>query len=81
MKYSFQCPKCKSTDVLEVKGTAIPEDQKISLTKWQSKRARIDRYICVSCGFTEEYVQLTDSFKKWAEKELDKQNRSYDDYV
>jgi len=81
MRYSFQCPKCSSFEVIEVKGHAMNTYQKIPLTKWGTKSAILDRYLCVHCGYTEEYVQLTDSFKKWARKELKKSNNHNDDFV
>ena len=57
------------------------QQHKIPLTKWSMKSATLNRYICADCGYTEEYVQLTDSFKKFAETELKKQDRPLDDYV
>ncbi|MEM1320120.1 MAG: hypothetical protein AAGG75_07660 [Bacteroidota bacterium] len=81
MRFSYRCPKCDSPDVVEVIGHNINQMQKIALNKWSMKQAVLDRYICTSCGYTEEYVQLTDSFKRWARQELDKQDRKYDDYV
>ena len=81
MRYTNKCPKCGSTDVLEVVGSSMNQYQKIPLTKWSMKNATLDRYICAECGFTEEYVQMNASFKKWAAKNLPKQNRSFDDFV
>lgn len=81
MRFSFQCPKCESHEVLEVKGTSMNTMTKIPLTKWGMKHAIIDRYLCANCGYTEEYVQMTDTFKKWAAKELQKPGNRYDDYV
>lgn len=72
MRTSFQCPKCNSYDVVEVIGSNINQHQRIPLNKWSIKNAVLDRYICTSCGYTEEFVQLTDNFKRWARKQLDK---------
>lgn len=81
MRFSFQCPKCSSHDVIEVKGSNMNTMTKIPLTKWSFKHAVLDRYLCANCGFTEEYVQLTDSFKRWAASELKKPSKRFDDYV
>ena len=81
MRYSFKCPKCASTNVVEVIGHNMNTMQKIPLQKWNLKFAVLDRYICTQCGYTEEYVQLSEGFKKWAAKELGNVRRGYDDYV
>ena len=81
MRFSYKCPKCNSNDVVEVIGSNINQMQKIALNTWSMKQAVLDRYLCANCGYTEEYVQLTDSFKRWARQQLDGQDRKYDDYV
>ena len=81
MRYSYQCPKCQSKEVVEVVGSSLNAYQKIPLTKWGMKSAVLDRYVCINCGYTEEYVQLNDSFKKTARRMLRDQDRDYDDYV
>ena len=64
MRYNRKCPKCESHDVIEVVGTKLNQQHKIPLTKWSVKNAVLDRYICSHCGYTEEFVQLDNSFKK-----------------
>jgi len=81
MKFSYKCAKCNSNAVLEIIGWNLNQHTKIPLTKWSMKNATLDRYICTDCGYTEEYVQLTPSFKKFAKKALDNQDRKYDDFV
>ncbi len=81
MRYSLKCPKCNSQGVVEVIGSTMNQYQKIPLNKWSFKNATLDRYICADCGYTEEFVQLSDSFKKWAKKALQNQNPKYDDFV
>lgn len=81
MRYSLKCPKCTSQRVVEVIGSSMNQHQKIPLSKWSIKNATLDRYICVDCGYTEEFVQLSDSFKKWANKTLQNQDPKYDDFV
>ncbi|MEL6866920.1 MAG: hypothetical protein AAFP19_21020 [Bacteroidota bacterium] len=81
MKSTFQCPKCQSTNVLEVTGYRTNTNNIIPLSKWSLHSAVLDRYICADCGYTEEYVQLSNSFKRWAAKQLSKEDRRLDDFV
>ncbi|MCP3928704.1 MAG: hypothetical protein GY705_06340 [Bacteroidetes bacterium] len=82
MRYSLICPKCESNEVIEVKGSSINQQQRIPLNKWGVQYAILDRYICTSCGYTEEFVQQTKSFKKWSGKMLEEQqNKKFDGFV
>ena len=81
MRHSYKCPKCASINVVEVIGSNMNQQTKIPLNKWSFKNATLDRYICTDCGYTEEWVQLTDSFKRWGRDQLNKQERKYDDFV
>ena len=81
MRYSKSCPKCESHDIIEVIGSNINQHQRIPLTKWSVKNAVLDRYICCHCGYTEEFVQLTKSFRKWSDKKLDDQSMMGDGFV
>ena len=52
MKNTKQCPKCQSKDVVMVEpwqGEAIRTDGVLNY-------ARLSRYACLSCGFSEEWV-------------------------
>ena len=73
MKFSFQCPKCSSNRVVKVEGWPYNQTTIASTTKWGTKKAVIDRYFCLECGYTEEYAQLNDSFLKWGNEMLGKQ--------
>ena len=81
MKYNFTCPKCNSRKVIEVIGSNLNQHQRIPLTKWSLKNAVLDRYICADCGYTEEFVQLSDSFIRWADKTLEEQTNRNDGFV
>ncbi len=81
MRYTFLCPKCNSNAVIEIIGSNVNQHTKIPLNKWSLRNAILDRYICTECGYTEEYIQLTDSFKKWLQKNKGNQSRTYDDFV
>jgi predicted nucleic-acid-binding Zn-ribbon protein len=81
MKVSRQCPKCHSRKVIEVVGHNYNQNQTIPLHKWNMKHAILDRYICADCGYTEEYVQLTSTFRKWADKTWAESDGRFDEYV
>ena len=80
MKNTFQCPKCHSTDVIRIEGQRFNQNQIISLSKWATTNAVLDRYLCTECGYTEEWIQIDDKFKKWVTKNRDKGNL-LSDYV
>ena len=81
MKNTFICPKCSSDRVLEIIGSNMNQYQKIPLNKWSIKNAVLDRYICADCGYTEEFVQLSESFQKWADKTLEREGGNNDGFV
>lgn len=80
MKHSYQCPKCHSTNVIKVEGSRLNQNQVIHLSKWGTQSVVLDRMLCTSCGYTEEWIQLDEKFDRWLEKNRkDDQIRS--DYV
>jgi len=51
----------------------------IQLTKWGTHFAYFDRYLCLNCGFTEEYVRLDDSsLQKWILEQREKNSLDSD---
>ena len=81
MRNTFLCPKCGSSQVIEVKGSSMNQQTLIPLNKWSFKNATLDRFICADCGYTEEWVQRTEKFKRWAKELLFKQKQNRDDFV
>lgn len=81
MKDTLSCGKCGSRRVVEVKGNSMNQMCKINLSKWGMYHGVLDRYICCQCGYTEEYVQLTKSFNKWAQKKIAEQGGEFEEYV
>ncbi len=80
MRNSHQCPKCNSIDVITIVGNRYNQTQIISLTKWAGNNAVLDRDICTSCGYTEEWVQLDAKFNKWVAKKR-KDGNLHSDFV
>lgn len=72
MKNTSTCPKCGSTEVIMTKGNKMNPTQKIDLDKWGLKSVGLDRYLCVRCGYTEEWVQIDDKFDRWVTKNWQK---------
>lgn len=79
MRFTYECPKCTSSEVVKITGSNMNNLHKIPLTRWGGKSALIDRYICTNCGFTEEYIHLSDKLKKWLKEELKNQEGTKED--
>lgn len=64
MKNAGKCPKCSSRNIIYVPFRA----GKSKTGKWNNtviwlsalKSAKIDRYVCGDCGYTEEWIANTD---------------------
>ena len=81
MKNSSICPKCKSTTVVKIPQMKTATSNYIQLTTWGTHNAYFDRYVCNSCGYMEQYVDVDDKgWQKWYEKQLE-QNSLDSDFV
>lgn len=65
MKYTGRCPKCENNEIKYVSGTnqskiGIP----LGITSWVA----VDRYICLQCGYIEQYVDTSQSLQRLANK-------------
>ena len=78
MRMSIVCPKCDSNTVISIPYSAMSGDgNRISLTGG-FKTIPIERMVCVTCGFTEEWIKK--------DKDLDYLSKKFkplskDDYV
>ena len=62
MKNTKCCPKCGSKEIVHFDGqTGNYRTENVVHTGLISS-ARIDRYICCNCGFSEEWVDLNDMY-------------------
>jgi Zn ribbon nucleic-acid-binding protein len=65
VKNSSECPKCHSEDILKIwsypasnrRGDSIP------FGPWIFSDIPVTRYLCCSCGFTEEWIDSTDDIQ------------------
>ncbi len=72
MMYRKICPKCGSNDIVIVDGYAgaYGSGNNIMVGGTIFSAVKVDRYICASCGFTEEWIRGTElqklaKSKKW----------------
>ena len=56
------CTKCGSTDILRVRGTVGPHGvgNNILVGMMVFSAIPVHRYVCCTCGFTEEWVDAKD---------------------
>ena len=81
MKFSNQCPKCESSNLVKESKKSNPYYTNYVYVKknWASYIS-LTRYICLHCGYTEEWVDKPDELEK-IEKKLKKDNKNYDGFV
>ncbi|MGM9642123.1 MAG: hypothetical protein ACI3XI_02825 [Eubacteriales bacterium] len=62
VKNAHYCPKCASTDILIVPGTAgaygMGNNIQTGLTNLSA--VPVNRYVCCSCGYSEEWIDKED---------------------
>lgn len=62
MKNSHKCPKCGGTDLLKIPGKAGPygagNNIQVGMTYFSA--VLVDRYVCCSCGYSEEWINRGD---------------------
>lgn len=62
MKYNKICPKCNSKDILRIHGTeggyGVNNQIRLGFTNFSS--VLIQRYVCMECGYSEEWIAKGD---------------------
>ena len=62
MKNTKSCPKCRGRDIYVVDGYAgaygSGNNVMVGITIFSA--VKVDRYICMTCGFTEEWINRED---------------------
>lgn len=61
MKSSQSCPKCNGKDIKRVSGQ---NQSKIGIPTGVISWVPITRYVCVNCGFVEEYIEAGEDIEK-----------------
>lgn len=62
MKFTRQCPKCGSRDIVRCNGTSGPHGAGNNIQVGFSifSAVMVNRYICCYCGFSEEWIDEKD---------------------
>jgi len=62
MKNTGTCPKCKSNDIVRIDGYVGPygSGNNVIVGRTIFSTVNVNRYICCSCGFTEEWIDAED---------------------
>lgn len=62
MKGSKKCPKCESTDMIRVEGSAggYGSGNNIPIGATIFTYVKVPRYVCCDCGYAEEWIDLGD---------------------
>ena len=80
MKNTGVCPKCQSYHIVEEsKKTSMSYNNYVTVKQNWAKFIFLVRYICLDCGYTEEWVKDLKDLKK-IEKKLLKSD-DYDEFV
>ena len=58
MKYSKECPKCRSTYIVRFEGYtgAYGSGNNLMVGSTIFSGVNVNRYVCCNCGFTEEWI-------------------------
>jgi predicted nucleic-acid-binding Zn-ribbon protein len=70
MRNSKRCPKCKSTDIIRIPGDvrAYGGGNNVQIGMTIFSGVKVTRYLCASCGFSEEWVESADDIARIRKK-------------
>ena len=60
MKNTKKCPKCQSSDIVKIKGECGPYGRGNNIAISGRTPVLVNRYLCCSCGFSEEWINQED---------------------
>lgn len=65
MKRTHVCPKCNSTEIIRVEGNAgaYGAGNNIQTGWFNFSAVLVHRYVCCSCGYSEEWIDTEDIAK------------------
>ncbi len=65
MKMTKLCPKCQSTNIVRMDGyvSSYGAGNNVMTGRTVFSAVNVNRYICCSCGFTEEWIDKEDLTK------------------
>lgn len=79
MKYDYTCDKCKSTDIIRIPGKSMSGRYHFIMANFFTK-VPIDRFVCLNCGYIEDWIMDEKHLKKIAKK-YKKGRDNYSDFV
>jgi len=68
MRNSKACPKCKSTDTIRIPGTIGAYSGGDNIITGTFSGSLVTRYLCASCGFSEEWIDSVDDIARIKKK-------------
>ena len=70
MQNSKTCPKCQNTEIIRIPGDARPfgAGNNITVGATVFSAVKVTRYLCASCGFSEEWIESVDDIAKIKKK-------------
>lgn len=60
MKNTKKCPKCQSSDIVKIKGECGPYGGGNNIAISGRTPVLVNRYLCCSCGYSEEWINQED---------------------
>ena len=70
MKNTKECPKCKSVEVINIKGDRFAggAGNNIPVGSFLFNAVKVDRYLCTDCGYSEEWIDKKEDIEKLKKK-------------
>jgi hypothetical protein len=70
VKYGNPCPKCHATNIVRVPGGpgGYGSGNYIAVGFWLTSAVPVTRYVCLGCGFIEEWVDNPRDLARLADK-------------
>jgi transposase-like protein len=68
MRNSKPCPKCQSNDIVRIPGDRAGARNFIMTGGAIFNAVKVTRYLCASCGFSEEWIDSRDDITKLKKK-------------
>ena len=72
MKNTHTCPKCDSREIMRIEGRiggySGGNDIAGTASSWSFRTVKVTRYLCGSCGFSEEWIDAPEDLQKLKEK-------------
>jgi ribosomal protein S27AE len=72
MKNTHTCPKCNSREIMRIEGRiggySGGNDIAGTAGSWSFRTVKVTRYLCGSCGFSEEWIDAPEDLHKLKEK-------------